>query len=201
MDEKSMVQALRLVKPSGDVSDLRRLDLDEVDVSSNAHRLLAGHLRMSLHIAWPYLSSIPAERLLARHHPLCNSTNWQIGHLICSEYEQIASIAAKTPGNSSRTSVSSTQSNGPHWHGHFQRIYHKPERESELPACKSPDTLASQADLRFAFEETRQITLALLCRLTARELSEPTTYPYAPTKAAVFQMVAAHWLLHSAQWP
>lgn len=173
------------------IGNLRELDVCDTALTSTVHRLLAAHLRMSLHVAWPYLSEVPAERLLERPHPLCNSINWQLGHLIYSEHEQITTIA---PPESNR------RSNLEEWCQRFEDVYRKPDRESELPACKTPESLATQADLRLAFRQTRTDTVALLRQLSARELAESTKYDYAPTKAAVFQMISAHWLLHSSQW-
>ena len=70
----------------------------------------------------------------------------------------------------------------------------------ETAASDDPRHFASKDELLQAYQAQRAGTLAILERTSQEELDAETGIHYAPTKAAVFGMQAAHWLMHCGQW-
>ncbi|MBX3422589.1 MAG: DinB family protein [Pirellulaceae bacterium] len=127
-----------------------------------------------------YLSDLDDAQLMLRPHPDCHSINWQIGHLIISEHDQINKIASAAMPDlpvGFRESFAATNS-----------------------AADDTDGSFGKEQLLAIYQGQRQATLKVLSQLTEEQLDQPTGISYAPTQAALIQMQGAHWLMHCGQW-
>ena len=131
-------------------------------------------------VGMAYVGDMTDQELMQRPHPDCNSVNWQIGHLICSEHQLLESIA---PGTM------------PALPDGFSEKYSR-----EAAAAADAGGACSKDELLGIYRQQRAATQALLASMSNEQLDEPTGINYAPTKGAMFRMQAEHWLMHCGQW-
>lgn len=129
------------------------------------------------------LDGLSDAELLTRAVPGMNHPAWQIGHLVASEnwiVEQVkpGSMPPLPPGFGERYDVKNSQSQ---------------ETTGWLDKATLLDLAAQQ----------RAGTLQILDELPDADLEKPGPEHLrgiAPTNAAMFILVAGHWLNHSGQW-
>ena len=130
-----------------------------------------------------YLDDLTDEDLLLRPHTDCNHINWQVGHLIWSDYNMVNAVA---PGKI------------PELPDGFADKYSK-----ETVRCDDASAFCSKAELLNLASEQLAVVLDLLAGMSDEDLDAETPEPlnsYAPTAGAVFSMLGSHWMMHSGQW-
>ena len=130
-------------------------------------------------VCMAYIADLSDLELLQRPHRDCNHINWQWGHLIRSEHQQMSGIGGTMP----------ELPDG------FARRYSKDSSVGDDPAA-----FLTKDELLEVYRAQRRGTLELLQRMSPMELEQPTGITYAPTRAALFQAQGAHWLMHCGQW-
>lgn len=146
----------------------------------DAVNAIKNSLSMAQMVGMAYLGDLSDEELMQRPHAKCNHLNWQVGHLIASEYQMMSQIAGDSM---------------PALPEGFAEKYTK-----EAASSDDPSQFATKAELMAAYETTRAATLAELEKVTAEQLDEETGIDYAPTKGDLFAMQGAHWMMHCGQW-
>jgi hypothetical protein len=131
-------------------------------------------------IANAYLDDLSDADLMHRPHPQCNHLNWQVGHLVASEFEMMNPFV---PGGM------------PPLPEGFAARYSK-----ETAGSDDPSQFATKAELMAAFRTQRDATLAALARTGEAEFDKETGISYAPTLAALYLVQGSHWLMHCGQW-
>lgn len=131
-------------------------------------------------VSLAYLNDLSDAELMQRPHPKCNHINWQVGHLIRSEHEQMNQLS---PGSM------------PALPDGFEQSY-----SSQSATADDSQIFSSKEELLAIYRQQRQATLAILEKMTEEEMQKATGVPYAPTNAAMIQMQGAHWLMHCGQW-
>lgn len=156
----------------------------------NSKQVIRETLAMADLVAQAYLADLSDSDLQQKPHSSCNCINWQVGHLILCEHTHMGridpSFMPKLPEK-------------------FELIYVKPssgtiESDSINSQLASTDQLLDKKTLMDCFHQQRRATLELLDLQTDETLDTPTGVPYANTRAALFHLQGAHWLMHSGQW-
>lgn len=156
----------------------------------NSKQVIRETLAMADLVAQAYLADLSDSDLLLKPHASCNCINWQVGHLILSEHTHIGridpSFMPKLPDK-------------------FEFLYAKSssgtiDSDSTGSQLVSTDQLLDKKNLMDCFRAQRQATFELLDLQTDETLDTPTGVPYATTRAALFHLQGAHWLMHSGQW-
>ncbi|MCA8997843.1 MAG: DinB family protein [Planctomycetaceae bacterium] len=141
-------------------------------------------LRIGIDIAeyccMAYLEDLSDEDLMRRPAPGMNHINWQVGHLIASEYQMIEQAR---PGCS------------PPLPAGFAEKYSK-----ETAAIDDPSSFHTKEELLAVYRKQREATLAALESIPEEDFAQETGIDYAPTVAALFSMQGSHWMMHSGQW-
>ena len=130
-----------------------------------------------------YLDDMTDEQLMLRPTEGCNHTNWQLGHLICSDNNLVNAIAAGRM---------------PALPAGFADRYTK-----ETASSDDASAFCTKAELLAAAAEQWAGVAAVLAEMSDQDLDAPTPEPvntYAPTAGAVFSMLGSHWMMHSGQW-
>ena len=146
----------------------------------NARDAIRIHLDLAEWVCRGYLEDLTDAEMLVRPCPGANHINWQVGHLVASEYHHMGQI----PGNVPLPLPEA-----------FAARYTKATAGFDDPGqfCVKKDLLAAHAI-------QREAALALLERQSDSDLDRPTPIPYAPTVGAIFSLLGSHWLQHSGQW-
>lgn len=130
-----------------------------------------------------YVNDLTDEELMMRPHEGCNHLNWQIGHLITSEYEMINGIA---PGSMPDLPEGMTDK------------YSKEAAESN-----DASQFMSKEELFAARDAQRAAFDKVLAETSDEEMEKPSPesmQSYAPNVAAVLSMIGSHLLMHGGQW-
>lgn len=146
----------------------------------NAHEAIRLSIDMGATVTMAYVADLTDEDLLRRPTPGCNHINWQIGHCIRSEHEEINKIA---PGSM------------PPLPAGFTDKYNK-----ETAGVDDLKKLCTKAELIEAYQAQRAGTIAALEKTSAADLDRPTGIEYAPNVGAIFELQGSHWLMHVGQW-
>ncbi len=146
------------------------------------HQVLFELLSTSRFVMSSYLADLTDEDLLVRPVEGAHNTAWQLGHLICSEFQMIDGA---------------------------RPFAHKPiaadfmRRHDKSRAFEPADSWAgSKSEYLGLLEVVRSATLNLLRELSEEELSAAGpefTRSYAPTVGSVFSSIGAHELMHAGQ--
>ena len=131
-------------------------------------------------ISLPYLEDLTDKEMLHRPCAGCNHVNWQVGHLIVSEYEMMNKAI---PGSL------------PPLPSGFAEKYTKDTSNSD-----DPNAFAKKDELLKIHKQQRAATLAALERVTDQQLDGPSGFDFVPTVGGVFSMQGSHWLMHAGQW-
>lgn len=142
--------------------------------------LIRQTLKLADSVAMAYLSDLSDQQMMLRPHGACNTIHWQVGHLILSEHQHINRIEPNAM---------------PALPAGFSEIFHKDSTRTETHGH-----VLSKQDLLLEFQAQRRGTLELLAKQSDQDLDLPTGVPYAATRAALFHMQGAHWLMHCGQW-
>jgi hypothetical protein len=146
----------------------------------DARQAIQLSIDMGKMISMGYLSDLTDDEMMKRPCAGCNHIKWQIGHLISSEQSMIEGLF---PGSM------------PQLPPGFAEKYSKEAAQSD-----NPSDFHTKAELLATFEAVRAGTLAALAKMNDADLDAPTGVHYAPTKAAMFELQASHWLMHAGQW-
>lgn len=146
----------------------------------NLNSVLQDGLDTSEMISMGYLADLSDGDLMLRPHPECNHINWQVGHLVLSEFQMMSKLPQHT-----RPALPSG----------FENQYRKSAACSDDPIC-----FVSKEHLLEAYRIQRAATLKALKSCTADDFDQPTGIDYAPNVSSLFAMQAAHWLMHCGQW-
>ena len=130
-----------------------------------------------------YLDDLTDEEAMRRPHAGCNHVNWQLGHLIASDYMMCNgcvpdSLPALPEG--------------------FAEKYSKETAASDNAGDFVPKT--ELLEIGRKQREAIKTTLAGLSDEQLNAASPESFQAYAPTVAAIFSMLGSHWLMHAGQW-
>jgi hypothetical protein len=131
-------------------------------------------------ISLPYLEDLTDKEMLHRPCAGCNHVNWQVGHLIVSEYEMMNKAI---PGSL------------PPLPSGFAEKYTKDTSNSD-----DPNAFAKKDELLKIHKQQRSATLAALEKVTDQQLDGPSGFDFVPTVGGIFSMQGSHWLMHAGQW-
>jgi hypothetical protein len=129
------------------------------------------------------LEDMEDPELMIRPVEEANHPAWQIGHLICSEFEVMEAIR---PGISPRLPAG------------FLEVYGKFNSRSD-----DPTQFHSKREFLELYDQQRNATLEILRSLSENELDAPgpeKMRSYAPTIGAAIMMHASHELMHAGQF-
>jgi hypothetical protein len=146
----------------------------------NSREAILINLQLADFACMRYLEDLTDAELLLRPHPGCNHTNWQIGHLILSEYGSLSTVF---PGAM------------PALPAGFAERYSREKAVSD-----DPSDFLSKDELLGIYRAQRARTIELLHEQSDADLDRPSNIPYVPTVASVFSLHGSHWLMHSGQW-
>ncbi len=151
------------------------------------HDLIRESLKLADTVAMAYLSDLSEPQLSSRPHSGCNTVRWQIGHLILSEHQHMQRISPDGM---------------PELPAFFSELFAKASDANAINFATSgaEERQPTKEQLLDNFRAQRNGTLELLALQTDQELELPTGVPYAATRAALFHMQGAHWLMHCGQW-
>jgi len=131
-------------------------------------------------ISMMYLQDLSDEEMMIRPAPGMNHINWQVGHLIASEYEML---------RAGRPDTASALPEG------FLEQYSKEQAQSDNPA-----DFRTKEELLALYQAQRAISLNSLAAEPDDAFEKPSGVPYAPNMGALYSMLGTHWLMHSGQW-
>jgi hypothetical protein len=126
-----------------------------------------------------YLGDLSDAELTIRPVEGMNPIAWQLGHLIMSERRMIETVK---PGSS------------PELPAGFEEAHSKEALELEKPAYLSK---SAYLDL---MKKQREATLAVIAATADSDLDKETGISYAPTYAALFNMIGLHPMMHAGQF-
>ena len=134
-------------------------------------------------ITMAYLDDLTDEQMMHRPHEQCNHIKWQLGHLIAAENQMVEGVV---PGSM------------PALPEGFADKYTK-------DTAKSDDASAfdSKEEFMRVYQEQRAATFAALEKQSDEDLdkgSPESMQAFAPTIAAVFNLLGGHLLMHAGQW-
>ena len=131
-------------------------------------------------VSLAYLEDLTDAEMLHRPAPGCNHINWQLGHLIWSDFHHLE-LGAPTYAK-------------PLPVGFIEKY------NSHTATVDDPAQLLTKRELLAAREEQQQATLEALSQQSDADLSRETGIEWAPTVAGLFAMAGNHWLMHAGQW-
>lgn len=131
-------------------------------------------------VALKYLEDLSDADLMCRPHPQCNHVNWQIGHLVASEFEMMDKFA---PGGM------------PPLPERFAARYDRATQGSD-----DQSQFATKDELLTAYRTQREATLKALDQVEQEDFDQATGISYAPTLGSLYLMQGGHWLMHCGQW-
>lgn len=127
-----------------------------------------------------YLQDLSDEDMFVRPAPGANHINWQLGHLIASEYEMLHEIRPHAPSKLPEG---------------FEEQYAKATAGSDNPA-----DFRTKEELLEIYKAQRQVSLEFLAGENPDEFDKESGVPYAPTVGSLYSMLGSHWMMHSGQW-
>ncbi len=130
-----------------------------------------------------YLDDLTNEEAMSRPHAGCNHINWQVGHLIASDYMMCTSCIPDCL---------------PALPAGFAEKYSK-----ETAASDNVDDFVPHSELMELNRAQRKVIIELLSGLGDDQLgaASPEHFrAYAPTVGSIFSMLGSHWLMHAGQW-
>ena len=80
------------------------------------------------------------------------------------------------------------------------RKKHVPQPAHAKEAAPSDGPFLAKADYLSLWKAQREVTLSVLDELTDEQLAQPTGIPFAPTVAALMNLVGLHPLMHAGQF-
>lgn len=149
----------------------------------NSKDALKTGIEMAEFVCQAYLADLSDSDLMRRACPGINHINWQVGHIVLSEYRHIEETL---PGTM------------PPLPADFAARYTKETAASDNPADFYP-----KAKLLEVHAANRAAILAALDRASDADLDRPSAEAfrsYAPTLGALFSLQGSHWLMHCGQW-
>ncbi len=129
-----------------------------------------------------YLSDLGNADLLVRSVPGANHIAWQLGHLVSSEHQMMTEAGFDMPALPDRFAESHTK---------------------ETAASDDPAQFHGKDEYLSALEAQRGATLSALEGLPEDALDQAgpeAMRDYAPTIAALFNMIGVHELMHAGQF-
>ena len=149
----------------------------------DAHGALKLTIGSGGYVAMAYIEDLTDCDLMRRAAPKINHINWQIGHLLLSDFNHINDIL---PGSM------------PALPEGFAERYSRDTAASDDPA-----RFLNKESLQKIYHEQRAAILKALDSVSADDLDRPSPekyQQYAPTWASLFDLAGVHWLMHCGQW-
>ena len=130
-----------------------------------------------------YLGDMTDEDLMKRPHAKSNHINWQVGHLIASDWNMVSGCY---PGAL------------PELPEGFAEKYSK-----ETIGNNDASAFHTKEELMKVMSEQHAAIAEKIKSVSAEELDGPAPEEmkgFAPTVGAVLNMIGSHWLMHCGQW-
>jgi hypothetical protein len=146
----------------------------------NAHAVLRGALADADSISTSYLNDLSDADLLVRPVPGANHIAWQLGHLIAAENGMIGETC---PGS--------------------MPAGFKEKHTNDTASSDDGQAFLSKDEYLRLYREQRAATLKALDSLSESDFDLPAPERFrhfVPTVGGLFNMQAAHWLMHAGQW-
>ena len=131
-------------------------------------------------VSLAYLEDLTDAEMLHRPDPACNHINWQVGHLVWSDFHHL--------------DLGAPSFTKPLPDGFIDKY------NSHTATVDDPAKLLTKAELLAMREVQQQATLDALAQQSDDDLGRETGIVWAPTVAALFAMAGNHWLMHAGQW-
>lgn len=148
---------------------------------------LAEHIKSSLQlpafVVNGYLEDLTDADILIRPAEKTNHINWQLGHLIQSEYFHVSQVCPDPL---------------PELPAGFKERYSR-----EAAASDNPADFLGKAELVELMHKQREVTLNALSKFSDEALMQPAPESLSylgPTVGCVFAGEATHWMMHAGQW-
>jgi len=148
-----------------------------------AHDALKITMQMGHGVCMGYLADLTDADLMRRAAPNINHINWQVGHLILSDYSHLNEIL---PGAL------------PALPKDFARVYSR-----DTVGSDDPKAFLDKATLMKTLEEQRAAIMKAFDSVSDSDLDRPAPEKYqnyAKNWAALFELAGSHWLMHCGQW-
>jgi hypothetical protein len=144
------------------------------------NEFIVGGLQQSLGMVKMHLADMSDADLLTRPVPGANHANWQLGHVIASEWGMLGACGAKMPALPAG----------------FAERYGKENAKED-----NPGKFACKAELVELLEKTRSGTVAFVKAATAAQLeaTSPVMPEMFPTVGALLGMSLSHDAMHMGQ--
>ena len=142
---------------------------------------LITNLKTSAMVCGSYLDDLTDEEAMQRPHPDCNHINWQIGHLIASEYG-MASACGELPALPEG----------------FADKYSK-----EAAASDNASDFVPKSELMKIAAAQHEAVVNLIGGMSDEDFDKPgpeSMRSYAPTMGALASMLGSHWMMHAGQF-
>ncbi len=146
----------------------------------NVQEALKGIIHSGDQIAMAYVNDLNDAELLKRPAPGCNHINWQIGHCIYAENMMLEKIF---PGSMPKLPAG------------FAERYAK-----ETATSDDPNAFCKKDELLRVYKQQRDATLAVVDKISEKDLDKPSGMEWAPTVGKVLSGQGTHWLMHTGQW-
>ena len=149
----------------------------------NAQEAIRNSIETSEMVCMSYLNDLDDEQLMMRPHAECNHLNWQVGHLIAADNQMIGGCVPDAL---------------PALPDGFADKYTK-----ETTTNDDASAFCGKDELMSVYQQQREAIKTTLDSLSDEDLNKPapeSMQAYAPTVAAAFNMIGAHWLMHAGQW-
>ena len=149
----------------------------------NSREAIKNSIQTADMVCGAYLSDLTDVELMQRPHAECNHINWQVGHLISSDFNMangcIPGLLSELPEG-------------------FADKYSK-----ETTNIDDAAAFCSKEELMSLAQTQRAAILAKLDELEDSDLAKAapeSMQSYAPTVGAALNMLGGHWMMHAGQW-
>lgn len=143
---------------------------------------LTTSLKTSAMVCGSYLNDLTDAEAMQRPHPQCNHVNWQVGHIIASEYVMASACKGELPELPAG----------------FSDRYSK-----QTAASDNADDFVPLSQLREIAAAQHEAILQIVVGMSDEDFDQPgpeSMKSYAANLGALVAMMAAHWMMHAGQW-
>ena len=149
----------------------------------NSREAIKNNIQTADMVCGAYLGDLTDEDLMRRPHPECNHVNWQVGHLIASDFDMFSGCF---PGEMEALPEG------------FVEQYAK-----EANGNDDPSAFRNKEELMGLLQKQRAVIMSKLDEIDEAALDQPSPESmksYAPTVGAALNMIGGHWMMHAGQW-
>ena len=143
---------------------------------------LKTNLQTAAMVCGNYLNDLTDEEAFTRPHPQCNHVNWQVGHLIDSEYKMASACSDKLPALPAG----------------FSEKYTK-----ETASSDNASDFVPISELRKIAATQHEAILSVVDNMPEEDFDKPgpeSMKDYAATLGALVSMLGSHWMMHAGQF-